>query len=221
MKRLVQVAGAVCIAALGFAGQAAAQPKGDRPITVEFAGGVSVGNKSSGTYGFEGDYAVSDKLTIFMEAGQIGNVVPTFIEDRANVIAAALGGSAEAKDKATYVDFGVKYRLKPFMTHYEPYVGFGLGVAKVSKTSTFTIGGASVNEDQLLSQYRVQLGSDLAGSTNKTTMAILVGATRSIGERLGVDLSYRYNRIFPKTDVIDQDQGINASRVQVGVFVRF
>ncbi len=221
MKRLVQVAGAVCMAALGFAGQAAAQPKGDRPIAVEFAGGVSVGNKSSGTYGFEGDYALTDKLTIFMEAGQIGNVVPTFIEDRANVIAAALGGSAEVKDKATYVDLGVKYMLKPLMTNYQPYVGFGVGVATITKTSTVTIGGASVNEAQLLSQYGVQLGSDLAGSANKTTMAILLGVSRSIGERLGVDLSYRYNRVFPKTDVIDQDQGINASRVQVGVFVRF
>ena len=221
MKRLVQVAGAVCMAALGFAGQAAAQPMGDRPIAVEFAAGVSVGNKSSGTYGFEGDYAVSDKLTIFIEAGQIGNVVPKFVESQANVIAAALGGSAEVKDKATYIDLGVKYMLKPFMTHYQPYVGFGLGAAKVSKTSTFTIGGASVNEAQLLSQYGVQLGSDLAGSANKATMAILLGVTRSIGERLGVDLSYRYNRVFPKTDVIDSDQGINASRVQVGVFVRF
>ena len=221
MKRLVQVAGAVCMAALGFAGEAAAQPKGDRPISVEFAGGVSVGNKSSGTYGFEGDYAVTNKWTAFIEAGQIGNVVPKFVETQANVIAAALGGSAEVKDKATYVDLGVKYMLKPFMTNYQPYVGFGVGVAKITKTSTFTIGGASVNEAQLLSQYGVQLGSDLAGSANKTTMAILLGVTRSIGERLGVDLSYRYNRIFPKTDVIDQDQGINASRVQVGVFVRF
>ena len=221
MKRFVQVAGAVCIAALGCVEQAAAQPKGDRPIAIEFGGGVSVGNTSSGTYGFEGDYAVSDKLTIFIEAGQIGNVTPTFVEGQANIIAAALGGSAEVKDKATYVDLGVKYMLKPLAASYQPYVGFGVGVAKIAKTSTFTIGGASVNEAQLLSQYGVQLGSDLAGSANKTTMAILVGVTRSIGERLGVDLSYGYNRVFPKTDVIDQDKGINASRIQVGVFVRF
>ena len=221
MKRLVQVAGAVCMAALGCVGQAAAQPKGDRPIAVEFGGGVSVSNKSSGTYGLEVDYAVSQKLTIFLEAGQIANVVPRFIEDRAGVISAALGGSAEVKDKATYVDLGVKYMLMPLTATYQPYVGFGVGVAKVAKTSTFTIGGASVNEAQLLSQYGVQLGSDLAGSANKTNMAVLVGVTRSIGERIGVDLSYRYSRIFPKTDIIDGDAGINASRIQVGFFVRF
>ena len=52
-------------------------------------------------------------------------------------------------------------------------------------------------------------------------MAVLVGVTRSIGERIGVDLSYRYSRIFPKTDIIDGDAGINASRIQVGFFVRF
>ena len=221
MKPFVQVAGAVCLAALCFAGQAAAQPKGDRPIALEFGGGVSLGNKSSGTYGFEGNYAFSNKLTIFIEAGQIGNVVPKFVEGQANVIAAALGGSAEVKDKATYVDLGVKYMLTPFMTNYQPYAGFGVGVAKIAKTSTFTIGGASVNENQLLSQYGVLLGSDLAGSANKTTVAILLGVTRSIGERLGVDLSYRYNRLLPKTDVIADDQGINTQRIQIGVFVRF
>lgn len=221
MKRFVQVAGAVCIAAFGWVGQATAQPKGDRPVSVQFNAGVAVGSQSSGTYGFEGDYVLNDKLTIFGEVGQIGNVAPSFVENQANVIAAALGGSAEVKDKATYIDFGVKYNLKPFIANYMPYVGFGVGVAKVSKTSTFTVGGTSLSEAQLLSQYGVQLGSDLAGSANKATMAILLGMTRSIGERLGVDVSYRYNRIFAKTDVIDADKGINASRIQVGFFVRF
>ena len=221
MTRFVQVAGAVCIAALGCVEQATAQPKGDRPVTIGFGGGASIG-PSSGTYGIEIGYAVSDKITIFLEGGRIGNVVPGFVTDRASVISKALGGSAEVKDKATFGDIGVKYMLKkPWAAMYQPYVGVGVGVAKVEKESTFTIGGTSLNETQLLSQYGALLGSDLAGSTTKTTMAVLVGVTRSFGERIGVDVSYRYNRIFPKTDVITGDQGINAQRLQVGVFVRF
>ena len=221
MKRFVHVAGAVCLAALGCAGQAAAQPKGDRPIAVEFGGGGSVGNSSSGTYGLEVDYAVTHAFTVFIEGGQIGNVAPGFIVDRAGVVGQALGGSADVKDKATLGGLGVKYMLKPLTAIYQPYVGFGVGVAKVEKNTTFTVGGATLTESQLLSQYGVQLGADLAGSTTKTNIEVLAGITRAIGERIGVDLSYRYNRLLPKTDVIADDQGINTQRIQIGVFVRF
>jgi opacity protein-like surface antigen len=209
------------MAALGFVGQAAAQPKGDRPIAVEFAGGAALGNSSSGTFGFEADYTVTHTFTIFLEVARIGNVAPAFIEDRGNFIASALGGTADVVDKATLGELGVKYNLKPVFATYQPYVGFGVGVAKVAKTSTFAIGGSSVDEAQLLSQYGVLLGADLAGSTNKTNVAVIAGVTRAIGERMGVDLSYRYNRLLPKTDVIADDKGINAQRIQVGVFVRF
>lgn len=221
MKRFVQVAGVMCIAAFGLAGQASAQPMGDRPVSVEVGGGVSVGSSSSGTYGLDIGYAVTPKITVFLEAGQIGNVAPQFIVDRANVIAAALGGTAEIKDKATLVDIGIKYMLQPNTATYQPYVGFGVGMAKIEKKPSFTIGGANLDEAGLLSQYGGQLGADLAGSTNKTTIAVLAGVTRAIGERIGVDLSYRYNRVLPKTDAIADDQGINAQRIQVGVFVRF
>jgi opacity protein-like surface antigen len=221
MKRFVQVAGALCVAALGCAGQAAAQPQGDRPVSIEVNGGVSMGNKSSGAFGLEGNYAITPTITVFAEVGQIGNVAPKFVSDRANVVAGFLGGTADEKDKATYVDLGVKYMLPMLATHYQPYVGLGIGVAKVAKETTFSISGTSVSEAQLLSQYGVQLGSDLAGSTNKTNVAVLLGITRAIGERLGADVSYRFNRISPKTDVIDGDEAINAQRFQIGVFIRF
>lgn len=221
MKRFVQVAGVMCLAAFGLAAQAAAQPKGDRPISIEFGGGPSFGGSSSGTYGIDAGYAVTPKFTVFVEVGQIGNVAPGFIVDRANTIAAALGGSAEIKDKATFGDIGVKYMLKPNTASYQPYVGFGVGAASISKKPTFTIGGASLNEDQLLSQYGVQLGSDLAGSGTKTTFVVLGGVTKAIGERYGIDISYRYNRVLPKTDLIDSDEGINAQRLVFGAFIRF
>ncbi|MFN7982553.1 MAG: outer membrane beta-barrel protein [Vicinamibacterales bacterium] len=221
MKRFVQVAGVMCLAAFGLAAQAAAQPKGDRPISIEFGGGPSFGGSSSGTYGVDLGYAVTSKITVFLEAGQIGNVAPGFIVDQANTIAKALGGSADIKDKATFGEFGVKYMLMPNTASYQPYVGFGVGAAKVEKKPTFTIGGASLNEEQLLAQYGVQLGSDLAGSTTKTTFAVLAGVTKSFGERFGVDVSYRYNRIMPKTDLIDSDEGINAQRLFFGALVRF
>jgi hypothetical protein len=219
--RFVQVAAAACVAALGFAGQAAAQPQGDRPIIVQFNAGAAFGGSSGGTYGVEGDYILTPKITLFAEVGQITNVAPGFIADRADFIAEVIGASVDVKDKATYFDLGAKYQMPRLMTHYEPYVGLGFGIAHVSKDTTFSINGSDLSEDDLLNAYGVQLGADLAGSTTKPTMAILLGVTRAIGERYGVDVSYRYNRIFAKTDVIEGDKGVNANRLQAGFFVRF
>ena len=220
-QRFVQVAAAACVAVLGLAAQAAAQPQGDRPILVQFNGGASFGSSTGGTYGVEGDYTLTPKLTIFAEVGQITNVAPGFIVDRAEFIASVIGASVDVKDKATYFDAGVKYQLPRLMTHYEPYVGLGIGAVRVSKDTVFAVNGADLSEDQLLNDYGVQLGTDLADSSTKATLALLVGVTRAIGERYGADVSYRYNRIFPKTDFIEGDKGINANRLQFGFFVRF
>ena len=121
----------------------------------------------------------------------------------------------------TYFDAGVKYTLTTLGGGYQPYVGLGIGVANVSKTTTFTIGSAPISESDLLNKYGVQLGSDLAGSTTKTNLTVMAGVARPIGERLGVDLSYRYSRLFPKPDVIEDDMGINVQRIQVGFLIRF
>lgn len=221
MKRLVQVASAMCVAALGVAGQAAAQPLGDRPVAIQINGGVSVGNKTSGAVGVEGDYQLNSKLTIFGEVGRISNVAPKFVSDRADLVASLIGASVDEKDKTTYFDAGIKYKLASLVGGFDAYVGAGVGIAKVAKTTTFTVGGSTISEDRLLSQYGVQLGADLADSATKTNMTVLAGAVKSIGERLGVDVSYRYSRLFPKTDLIEGDMGINVQRIQVGFLIRF
>ena len=187
MKGFVKVAAAVCVAALGFAGQASAQAQGDRPVSIQLGGGAAFGAQTSPAFGIEADYAVKQRITVFLEAAMVGNVAPSFVTDRANIVATALGGSVDVKDQAT----------------------FG------------TIGGTAVSEAKLLSDYGVQLGSDLAGSMNKGGVAVQVGVTRAIGERFGLDLSYRLNQFMAKTDDIENDKAINAQRVQLNVLVRF
>jgi opacity protein-like surface antigen len=222
-QRFVQVAAAACVAVLGFAGQAAAQPQSDRPVSVQFNGGVSFGSSTGGTYGVEGDYRLDDKLTLFAEVGQITNVAPGFIVDRAELIASVIGASVDVNDKATYFDVGAKYKVPQLqlLTNYDLYVGAAVGIARVSKDTTFSVNGSDLSEDQLLNDYGVQLGADLADGTTRATLALLVGVTRAINERYGVDLSYRYNRIFAKSDLIEGDKGINANRIQAGFIVRF
>jgi opacity protein-like surface antigen len=184
-------------------------------------GGGSFGSHSSGTIGVEGDYSFTPSIAVFAELGYVFNVTPQFITDRANSIASDLGGTASTKDKATLFDVGAKYVFKPIFGGYNPYAGISGGLAHVSKETTMTIDGATLNESQLLDQYGVQLGNDLAGSLTKGTFGVLFGVARDFHERYALDVSYRYTRIFPKTSEIEGDEGINVNRIQVGVVVRF
>jgi hypothetical protein len=221
MRRLVQVAAAVGVAAFGLTTPAAAQPAGDRPVAVEFNAGVAAGGSTSGAFGLEASYAIRSNLTVFLEVAQMANVAPGFVQDRADTIAKLIGGSADPKDKATLVDLGIKYNFASLTAKYQPYAGFAVGGAKVAKDAGISVGGKTLSESDLLTQYGVQLGSDLADSMNKTAIIIIGGVTRSIGERYGIDLSYRYGAILAKTDKIEGDKTISTSRLLGGFFVRF
>ncbi len=86
---------------------------------------------------------------------------------------------------------------------------------------TFDVNGQKLSELQLLSDYGVQLGADLAGSTVKPMITIAVGVSRGFAGRAFMDLSYRYGLIFSSADTIEDDKGLSTQRVQLGVGVRF
>jgi opacity protein-like surface antigen len=148
------------------------------------------------------------------------NVAPGQLGDDADIIAGAIGGSAEAAERANYYTAGVKYLFPPSGGGYEPYIGLGFGAARVTKDVTFSVNGAELSELDLLSQYGVQLGADLAGSTVKPMMVVAAGVSRAMGRAL-FDVSYRYGLIFSKTGSIEEDKALNTSRIQVGVGFRF
>ena len=66
-----------------------------------------------------------------------------------------------------------------------------------------------------LQQYGVQLGSDLSGDFTKALITLGGGATVPLWRRLGIDLQYRFGRIFA------EDQAINTNRIGVGLMVSF
>jgi opacity protein-like surface antigen len=47
------------------------------------------------------------------------------------------------------------------------------------------------------------------------------GATMPVKQRYVLDLSYRYGRIFARTGEIENDNGVNTQRVQVGFGFKF
>jgi opacity protein-like surface antigen len=219
MKRLGQLVIIAIAAAAALPEPASAQAP--QKMAAQFTAGVTFGNQSSGSIGGEFDYKIGTEWEVFFEAGQMRNVAPGFIDDRAQIIASAIGASASVAQRATFYDAGVKYLFVPFGGGYQPYAGLGFGAAHVSNDVVFSVGGADLSEDQLLNQYGVQLGNDLAGGSTKPLFLVALGVSRDFARRYFLDLSYRYGLIFAKTDKIEDDEKTNTQRLQLGFGVRF
>jgi opacity protein-like surface antigen len=222
MKGFGRLVMAFGVLAVGLTGTAFAQAGGqDAPMAVQFTVGPTFGNASDLSLGGEFDWKLGVEWEVFLEAGQMRNVATKNMETSAAVIVNALGGSAAIAQKATYVDAGIKYLFVPFGGGYTPYLGVGFGAAQLKKDVTFTIGGSALSESQLLSQYGVQLGNDLAGESWRPLVMVAVGVSRTFAGRAFLDVSYRYGAVFAKTKLIENDKMTNTQRLQFGVGVRF
>ena len=193
----------------------------------EFVVGPTLGHKSDSTVG--GEFGVGllehlwltgDRLEVFLEFGRMGNVATSELDARALIIANFIKGSASAVQKAKFFDIGVKYRGPAFAGMWRPYVGLGVGAAKVETLVNFVVGGTDVTA-QLPELYGIVLGNDLADSLNKTMVVVAIGAQGNFLKRYFVDGSYRYGSILKRPDDIEQDVSITTQRVQVGIGVRF
>jgi opacity protein-like surface antigen len=190
-------------------------------MAVEFTVGATLGNKSSSSFGGEFNYKLGTEWEAFVEIGRMRNVASGETDDRAESVARAIGASVSVASKATYFDAGVKYLFVPFLGGYQPYATLGFGAARVTQDVVFSVNNTALSETQLLDQYGVLLGSDLAGTTTKPLFLIGAGVSRNFMGQLFFDVSYRYGRIFAKTGTIEDDKGLNTQRVQVGVGIRF
>ena len=218
MKRLAQL---ILIVTVAAAATDTAFAQQQRPMAVQGVVGATFGNKTSATFGGEFDYKVGTEWEVFVELGQMRNVAPSQMDGDANAVAGAIGGSAKAAERATFYAGGVKYLFPPTGGGIEPYIGVGFGAASVKKDVTFSVDGAELSEADLLAQYGVQLGADLAGSTTKPLFLVAFGVTRPFAGRLFLDASYRYGLIFAKSGSIEDDKGLHTQRLQLGVGVRF
>ena len=118
----------------------------------------------------------------------------------------------QAKEPITFGLVGVRY-VFPSSGKLEPYLLGGGGIARVQKNVAFAVGGSDVTSN--LQQYSIVLGTDLSGSENKPMLTLGGGGAWKLGQRLVLDLQYRYGRVFAS------DQGINVNRAGAGLGVRF
>jgi opacity protein-like surface antigen len=209
------------------AAQAQAPSSDEGRFYGEFAVGPTLGHKSDSTVGGEFGvglldhlWRIGDRLELFIEGGHMGNVATSELDDRALIIANFIKGSASAVQKVNFGDIGVKYRGPAFAGMWRPYIGIGIGVAKVETLVNFVVNGTDVTS-QLPELYGIELGSDLSGSLNKTFVVVPIGVQGNFRKRYFVDVSYRFGTIRPRPDDIEQDQAITTQRILVGIGVRF
>ena len=187
---------------------------------VEFTGGPTFGHRSSGSIGAEGAYFFMRSLGVFVEGGRMMNVATKGIEDDASLIAGFIGGSAKAKTKLTYFDVGAIYRFPMEGHRLHPYALFGVGAAQVKNETTFSVSGTDVT-GRLLSDYGVQLGTDLSGTYTKPFFTVGVGTRIPLTPRVQADVSYRYGYTGKYTADNADVAAISSNRLQFGVGVRF
>jgi opacity protein-like surface antigen len=185
---------------------------------VEAVADAAFGSASSQSYGVEGGYTFSAGLQVFVEAGRVNNVASGAFFTAAQTIAGGLAQTQSdvgfsAKEPAAFGDVGVRYLAPVYGMHLQPYVQAGIGVARVTNDARFTINGTDVTGN--LTQYGVQLGTDLSGHFTRPLLALGAGVTLPVWSRVVVDLQYRYGRIFAA------DQGINVNRAGIGLGVSF
>jgi opacity protein-like surface antigen len=192
-------------------------------MRVAGAAAVTFGSKTSGAAGGEFNYRLNDTYEVFFEAGRVFDAATKDATNRAEAVGAHIGGTGEVKQAINYFAAGVYYHFpmisSGFMQNWTPYVGAGAGIGRVINNATFEVGGADVT-DNLLNDYGVELGNDLADATNKTLFTAAAGMRKVLSGRITLDVSYHYGRVFTSTDILD-DVAITTNRVQGGVGFSF
>ena len=229
MRRIARVVPMLFAITLGCAPLLRAQtaapspaPTDDMPGYVEINAGATFGHKSDASFGGEGGYRVMRDLFIFGEVGHIGNAASADVESRANTIASAAGATASVVAKVTYFDVGGRYLFVTNSPSVHPYVAAGFGGASVNTQTTFSVNGAAVPPDSI----GISVGSDLSGTQTVPFLTFGGGASVDFHGRYFVDVSYRYGRVFGKTDsssgqTVTTLEAFNTNRLQVGVGVKF
>lgn len=220
MKRFACVAAVCLVTTLGIGGSSAqAQTpaaKSDPKMYVELNFGPTLGHKGDMFIGGEAGRRLTSDLDVILEAGHMGNVGTTDLDDRATIIANFLGGTASTGFTVNHGALGLRYNLH-VLPVVHPYVLGAVGIAHVKTEVEFTVGGTTIDP----ATRGVQLGGDLSGAHNKTILVFGFGVNVPFKTRFFGDLGYRYGQILPKTDNFETDKAIPTQRVVLGIGVRF
>src|SRR6516165_8561333 len=141
MKRFAGVAAVCLVAILGAdVSTARAQSVPAEKMYGEFNFGPTLGHQSSGFLGADFGYRVMPGLDIVAEVSHMFNVGTSDLDNRATIIANAIGGTSSSAFKVTEFAAGARYRI-PIDSKFEPYVIAEFGVAHVRTEVAFAVNG--------------------------------------------------------------------------------
>jgi opacity protein-like surface antigen len=204
-KQMVIAAGLVLIPAL-----AAAQP-----TTGGFGkafGGITFGTETAGVFGGAIGASITPGVEVFGEVGYMQNVLPDElqenIDDAVGILSIVLRVpvTVDAKVPALYGLGGVRGNLATG-TAVTPFLDGGGGLARITLDVDAEAAGIDISEE-------LEDELDLESET-KFLVVLGGGVNLRITDGTGIDLGYRYVRIF--TD----DPAVNVSHVYAGVRVGF
>lgn len=228
MKRCARIAfwSVFGLVSVGVAA-ARAQPTSpaEQRLSVEVTGGPTLGHKSSGFIAGEIDWALTNKIDVFVEVGHMANVGTSNLDANANKLATdyfvnTLGLPAQVGStgiKVTHFDAGIRFHITPPSPKVHPYVIVGIGAASATTETTFTVNGQPIDP----AAYGAALGGDLSGSNTKTILIFGGGITYPFSNRYFVDGGYRFGGILSKVSDIENDVTIKTQRIVFGVGMKF
>jgi len=201
---------------VGPSAEAQTAPAADQKWYVELNAGPTLGHKSDAFFGGEAGYGLTSDLFVIAEAGHMGNVGTSDLDDRAAIIANFLGATASTAFKVNYFVGGVRYNIT-LSPSVHPYVLGEVGLGSVTTEVEFSANGSVIDPGA----SGVQLGGDLSGTHNKTMLVFGFGVNVPFKDRYFADLGYRYGHILANTSNFETDTSIPTQRIVFGAGIRF
>jgi hypothetical protein len=198
------------IAALGaslFLIAAPASAQNDRGFVRGLAG-LTFGTESSTLFGAGLGWNIGPNLQITADIGRMQNVMPSEIQEELDLFVELteldLGVPIEfeARIPAFYFTGGVRLNV-PTMQRFRPFVEGAGGVGRISADFHVEIDGEDVS-DELTDEVDLEPES-------KFMLMFGGGLAFDLSQNVGVDVGYRFHRIFT------EDPAINASAVYAAI----
>jgi opacity protein-like surface antigen len=194
----------LAVLALFTAVPAAAQDQ----FHVRALGGVTFGGDAGPFFGAGGGYRVYKGLSWTVELGYMPNVLPGDRQDDLDdaldliEIISPVDVEVDVDQSAFYGISGLRYDF--FDDRFRPYVEGGLGFASVSTEVSGSVGGFEL-------PAFVERQLDFSEDSTEFMSSIGAGVAIDLGDSAGLDIGYRYDRIFTE-DAIDVHKVYGALR---------
>jgi opacity protein-like surface antigen len=166
-----------------MAGTGSAQTTDSSGYVAGFAGLARVNQTTSGLFGGEAGFAVTETLEVFGNVGYALNIFPD--AEREVLVDGCAPIVCDAKARMTFFTGGARYSFKAG-TALRPYVAAGVGAAHVS--ITVEADGEDISEDV----------EDIVGDLTSTNGLFEVGGgiDLPVGANGKIDIGYRLMKLF-------------------------